>query len=418
MNFLQLQNADFDPSESMNCERVIETSLSSSSFNILDQIKRSAGNTPAKKRLVQKDFVDTVQSSNMDTGFAGFINNMTASTLLSSSSEDLQTKFSLFQTSSSRTTKDDSRQEDVIKSNFDHDGHRDDSDDEWTSRRLDQANGNNGMLDPSTIRQHHRHQQPQQQQHKMAPVERTFRVMDTQCTESTSAEETNKSSSSPLHSVTSQSSSTDTSWDEDGDVLSASLLDNTDGEDDDQAMMMGEGDDEDLYDDDDDEDGSSDDGSYSDGMGEAVTAVESFLDDLSVVGENVQQFGTLLYQVGSCTFTGGNMMNAAEDDDFTVGSDTFPETMGGEAYVVRQRGRSTAPRPILLPTLSDSHDLLNDAADSFSQIFQNLSMQADSILEIVSSHSSTNNSNDDEGAAGTPNYFKRSFFQSMFNCNR
>jgi hypothetical protein len=416
MTFLQLQNVNLEQSESMNSERLTESSRSSS-FNILDQIKRSAGNTPAKKRLTQQEFADTVQNSNTDIGFAGFATNLTASTSQSSSSENahIQTDFPLFQTSSSRTAgKDDSRQEEDLQLDFRHDGRRDKSDNHWATLSCQAANFNiNEQHDSKNRQQQHRQHQ---QLHTTGPVERTFQVLDTRRSESASAEKTNKSS--PLHSVGSRSSSSDTSWDEDGDVMSASLLDNTDGEEEDHGMME-EANDEGLYDDDYDDDGSSgeDDESYSDGMGNPLNVVESFLDELSEV-DGVQQLGTLLYQVGSCTFSGGfSNMLTADDDDYTVSSDTMPETTtnGSGGARTQRRGRSTSPRPMLLPAFSNGTNLFHNTADSVSHIIQSLSLQADSILEIVSSHSSSNNSNDDGEV--TPNYSKRSFFESMFSCN-
>ena len=385
MAFLQLQNAKLEQSESMNSEHSME-STRSSSYNILDQIKRSAGSTPAKNRLVRQDFAVTIEKSDTSKGCAGFTTNLTASTS-QSSSDEIPTTFSLFQTSSSRT-RDDSREEETQKLNFHHDDHRDDYDDSWTHLPFGAVNSMDQI--ESKRRQH----MQQQQQH----VKRTFRLGNPSQIIAASANET--TIFSPLHSVGSQNS-TDTSWEEDGDVASVSLLDNADDDEEDHTIF-GETDDENLDDDDDSDD-------ESNGVGSPINAVESFLDELADV-DGVQKLGTLLFQVGSCTLPGSNV--DVEDDDFTATSGMFPR-MGALQQKPRgppQRGRSISPRS--LPTVSNSFSLLDDPADSFSQIFQNLSLKADSLLEILGSHSTNN----DDGAT-TSSSSQRSFFDAMFSCN-
>lgn len=403
MTFLQLQNAKLEQSESMNWEHSSnEESSRNSSFNILDQIKRSAGSTPAKTRLAEKqqEFVDvTIRNSDTGGGFASFNNNagLVEATSRSTSTEDVPTAFSLFQGSSSRT-KDD--------------GNCDEYGESWTSPPFVAANSMDQLKGK-------RLQQQQQQKQNVGPVERTFRRLDAQHTVSTSKEEISSKSASPLHSYSEGSqSSTDTSWEEDGDhhVVSGSLLDQTtDGEDDDDytTILPSENEDEGI-------DDSEDDESLLNDTTIPITAVESFLDELAEV-DNVHQLGNLLLQVGSCNFPEAAnkvVYMDQDDDDYTVDSDVFPAVGASQL----QRGRSTSPRSLPTSNATTFSSLLEQdygtVDASFGQVFQTLSLTADSILEIMGSYSTVSNSNDeDQTTTSTPNNANRSFFESMFGCH-
>jgi hypothetical protein len=396
MTFLEIQSAMLEDNR--------QVSRNQPRNNILDQIKRSAGSTPAKSRrnnlnlnshhhhmLDSEDTrndIESLRHNDTEDGFAGFGNTPHA---------DLEAysfmtgDFSLFQASSSRTKDDFSApyekgQNDKL---FHH------------SARM--AVNVDNTTKPSSY-------------NDSGPVQRMFRILDTQRTVST--EETMESSQ--FHSIESRSCSYDeNSREGDGCGEPTSLLDDTDGDDDEEYTITGIGegtDEESFYDSDEYEDDETL-LSVDESKG-PLNGVESFLDELAEV-EGVQDLGTLLYQVGSCNF---HVDVQTADDDFTVNSDVFPDVSENQ----QQRGRSTTPQEKqenepYPPTVSATSSFLEGTTDTIAHILHSMSITTDSILEIMGSQSTpseqnetSKNSNND---ATTPNNTQSSFLQSMFSCH-
>lgn len=431
MAFLRPQNAKLELTESINSD---PPSLSPSApFTILDQIKRSAGHTPAKKKSrAPKGFPDTMRhSDNADGRFAtGCRLSMSESISLDDVVQPLS-NFSLFQASSSHTTKFDSSKlfanngETNLRGSCGGDVY----DDSWTRRPFVSASGSISMdqreLDcwPATAPE--------------GPADRTLRVLDSHLHLATTEVETMQRHvvPSPLHaldspSVSSSSSSSssnntyDASWGEEnsGDdhqvLRPSSMFDRTEEED--GTTVLGGTDDEGLDSDDDE-----DDESLMHDTSNPITAVESFLDELAEI-DGMHQLGTLLLQVGSCTLTGDDGDDDDDEaDDFTADADAISPSPQGrrrrrrgkkQQQQQQKRGRSPPSPSRSFPVVSAAESLLDgagSAADSLSQIFSSLSLQTDSLLEIMG-----NKTNDGEPPPPTtPDNSNRTFLQSLFSCH-
>ena len=347
--------------------------------NILDQIKRSAGNTPAKRMMPppMEDRSDRLRHIDTEGGFAGF--GVTPHADLAAYSFTTG-DFSLFP--SSVQTKDE------ISLLF-----------EKHHQKMDDR----GFL----------------VDHGETPAS----MLDTRRTVST--EET--TIFSPMHLSVESRSTDDRSW-VDGCEEPLSLLDYTDGEEDDDdydeedyttSGVIGGTDDESYdseYDDEDDDETLL----TNEETKGPITGVESFLDELAEV-EDVQDLGSLLYQVGSCNFA-ADLQTA--DEEFSVNSDAFPtvplERIDPSRVLGQQHQEEIDPHP---PIISSSSSLLEGTTDTLAMLIHNVSITTDSMFEIMNSHSMMSESKDgtvyekkDNDEVSTPNNANLTFFQSMFGC--
>jgi hypothetical protein len=157
----------------------------------------------------------------------------------------------------------------------------------------------------------------------------------------------------------------------------------------------GKTDDEDDNDDEDDDEFEYDtDDAFSD-INSPMNAVEGFLDELAEVN-GIQQLGGLILNIGSsCT-------SYDYYDDISI------DPVTGESQNVR--GRSETPRTVGPP---DIVSVASNVSEQISRGLQNLSLAADSILEIgTATYDSSQRAKDHP--AGTPDNQQQSFFRSMF----
>jgi hypothetical protein len=374
MTFLEIRSANLEerrPAPSRNAS------------TILDQIKQSAGNTPAQRWMSPDDRSAPLRPNDTDGGFAGF--GVTPHVDLAACSFTTG-DFSLFPASSSQT-------KDEISMLFEN-SHK------IGMYHATSEAGNRGFL-----------------MEKEAIPGSMNQMIDAQRTVST--EETTVFS--PMHQSVESRSTDDRSWD--GCEEPTSLIDNTDGEeeeDDEEYTMTGviAGTDDESYDSDeydDDETFLSNEESKG-----PITGVESFLDELAEV-EDVKDLGTLLFQVGTCHFA----VNAqTADDDFSVDSDAFAavplERKDPSRFLAPpQQKFENEEHP---PIVSASSILLEGTTDTIAMILHNMSVTTDSMFEIMNSQSlmsesrETLNDKNDSSEVPTPNNANLSFFQSLFSC--
>jgi hypothetical protein len=452
MSYLKLNNSDLGYSDNgINDNGMLEVEMPSPEsrgggggvgFSILDQIKRSAGHTPAKKIKKQSNLATSLRSgevaelSMLDSGYA---TSLTASTSGSLSTDDysdgLTSAFALFQTSLSSHKEDDDD---------------DNNDGDKYGNRL--PFGNTSSVDehiqncrpPERVAGHH--------------VTRTTRLMSSDQLNPHQPNETSTQLRS--HQQPSPSGSTDsTCWEEDGGDRVSSLFDNhTDGEDDDTyattASNRHEGNEteDDGHGDEEEED--DDDESQFTEQGGPLDAVESFLDDLADV-DDIHQLRKLLYQAGSCYFSGEmNVDDTVEEyrkstnhgapdksatqytreEMFDYGNDATTEAFTvprKNAVSSSIRATKVVPNRTSLPTnnfyypqlptpasaasprgvpqaVSDGTSDMDDeleTVDSYSlnQIFQNWSLQADTIMDLVTNSTILSHSTaDDDETQATP----------------
>jgi hypothetical protein len=374
MTFLEIRSANLEESRQVP---------SRNATSILDQIKRSAGNTPAKRLMPQNEDRNVpLRPNDTDGGFAGF--GITPHADLAAYSFTTG-EFSLFPAASSHT-KDESSM--LFENNH----------------KLGIYHAKNQTDDRGFLME------------KGIVSDSMFHMMDAQRTVST--EET--TAFSPMHQSVESRSSDDRSWEACEEPTS--LLDNTDGEEEDDedyttSGMIGGTDDESYDSDeyDDDETFLSNDESKG-----PITGVESFLDELAEV-EDVNDLGTLLYQVGTCHFA-VNVQTA--DDEFSVDSDAFRavplERKEPSRFIAPPRKQSEREEQPAIVSASSS--LLEGTTDTIAMILHNMSVTTDSMFEIINSQSMMSESKEtmsdknDSSEVPTPNNANLSFFQSMFGC--
>lgn len=199
----------------------------------------------------------------------------------------------------------------------------------------------------------------------------------------------------------------------------------------------------------------------------AVNSVESFLDELAEV-EDVQDLGTLLYQVGSCNFQGiGNtarnkgLVDNEDDDEYTVTSDAFPNMKQDfDSIPILHSNPTTQPtsHQFWSPTqfyrkkaaqisedhrrqspfkntgdkknYNGGHGFIDGTTDTVAQILHSMSISTESMYSSILGASSsdqvktppptTTESNSlppSKNTAATPNNANQSFFQSIFSCH-
>jgi hypothetical protein len=214
----------------------------------------------------------------------------------------------------------------------------------------------------------------------LSTAERTFQILDAKDTGLTEA-------------ITQSPSS-------DGSVSTWSVTDNQER---DQSLLSqstrtrGKTDEEDNDEDDDDDDDEYEydtDDAFSE-INSQINAVEGFLDELAEVN-GIHQLGGLLLNIGSsCT-------SYDYYDDISI------DPVTGESQNVR--GRSETPRTVGPP---DIVSVASNVSEQISRGLHNLSLAADSILEIgTATYDSSQGANDNKN--GTPENRQQSFFRSMF----
>lgn len=448
MAFLQLQKDDLEYSEFDDGALEVELPAFQSSFNILDQIKRSAGSTPAKSHGLSaaaynkaSDFSHQmlfIENSATELGFVGFGTGLTESTSASSTGDSyIRESFSLFQSSS-------------INAKTDGNGVAQDRKD-YVSESMNISNDLVEIKLPQRI---------------AGLISRNILIDDMGSPVTASRE---NESLSPQSCDERNSIGDSTFWEESND-RGDSLFDNTDGEDEDEDTCTST-----IREDDDDFDDDDDDCTYEesarDGQNQ-LSAVESFLDELADV-DDIDRLSKLLYRVGvgGCNHPDANAI--LDDDDYRHGDDddtatynSHPElhqfyngsnqpTIQDQTSIVAATRTSSGTsgkrqndsHPQNLPvavSIDDTDDNMTMDSFSLNQIFQNWSLQADSIMDIVANstiRSHTDDVNDDfdnnttagkigtfteptEHARATSSADDKTRFstwtlvQSMFNCHQ
>jgi hypothetical protein len=396
----RLQTAKLDPSPST---RSRSSSFTQGSFTVLDQIKRSAGSTPGTKAKGKVDTALSIHHSDTENGFVGFSSSLTqslsANTTSSSEEGFVATQmgdtfstdpaaFSLFtvnkQSSLSSDNTEDPREcrQDELEYHEEYEEEFTETEEEFTT---DWSAFQNTVL-------------MNEEKRKSA-----FRSLDTRT--STSSE-----SSSKLEADYACSFPTN-SWTDDGnqDVNSASLLDDEEEEeeeydnDDDGRTTPGITDNDEEYDSQDEEDDYS---TVDDGLGKPIAIVESFLDELAEV-QDVKQLGSLLFQVGSCQFSGADDPYEEDEEEYTLPDDEEEQIIMFEAYAQHHCRSDTLPHEHFVDTLQQNWSAASDAIFSYGK--------------NISSHTATSSTiggttTFDDATPTTTTNQHRTILEAMFSC--